>query len=271
MDSNELKNYTFITDTFEKLGFNDAFNKTLLDGMQKGLSEIQFGIARIKDRHDSKEELQVSPKVVEHSEKPGFYILTHYDATFKREGQEPVSQPISVFQMTGLNVEKARNLLDGGSVLNTVYEKKVPRTRWTQIDFNSPKLENGSFKQVNTPESEFNLVKTLSLLPRITSDKEDIVSRLQKGEKVPVTIKHIDGSTERVTIDVDARKKTINLLDSKSLSIPFTAAPAKVFEMLPPSKLQEEKQDGKEMSDLAKKALKGGEPQMEGGKKKKVS
>jgi len=254
----EQRNLNFLFDSMEKMGagVSKYYQQAILDGIKSRVPDIPLETIVFDFDKATHEKLQVTPRVIELS--PDFYVFKGYQAKLVQDGMEPKEHFFTSFQMAVFNVDKARNLLQGGSVLNTIKdENDIRQKRYTQLDLDSPKLESGNYRQINTYERDFNLIRTLSDMPDIPGKKkQEVVEKLQNGERVPVEITGNDRKKESVEFMIDARNKAVNLIDSTGQVIPFSVVEKRNFELLHSVKDDGKKKDEKpKLNPLASKAL----------------
>ena len=188
LDKDQLKNFTFITETLEKLGMGKVFDQVLRTGMLAGDPVIEKAAKFTFENPDGM--ARVTPRFERTEGDLGghFYLLKGFrESLLDKEGKETVSQFLPVFKKTGFTVEEGRNLLEGRAVLNRVFPMDGdPYTRYTRINFDE-KTENGNFKldNRNAANLDFDLAKGLSAIPFARSltqqEKEDVGRKLEKG------------------------------------------------------------------------------------------
>ena len=185
--------FDYVSSYFEWVGFGNVFHKQLEAGIKSGAEEIKFTPASIKDGDT---EIQFKPTVKEKDGEPGFYIFPEYSLTKLVKDKEVLSVDIPHYRKTGLKADEAIKVTNGITLFHSDgYEENSRRMGISAL---GQKPEEGTkYELVHSREKNFSLGKLLGKEDlRASQDEKNVfIKRLQKGEKVQVTLREKVGDT----------------------------------------------------------------------------
>ncbi len=207
------KNQMFILQTLEDLGFGKIFHEDARKAMAEGARTWTAKASTPWDER-TKEIITIEPVISEH--KPDFYILDGYKATRSGPDLKTTSQFFDVFKKTGFSLAEARELLRGGTVLNTVQNENGKYQRYTSINFDKPRGDNFELQHTRIRNAQdYDLVKILSQMKVVATpeQKEEYLQRLNRGEQVAMTVKP-DGIPVKVMVEAAPHEKAVRQISA---------------------------------------------------------
>ena len=227
----KANNIKFIGDTFINLKMGTVFHERLPEVLAENKSEATMA-ARFNMNEETGEKMLVRPKLLQ--SETGSYYLKGYEATLSRPDipkEAEKTQFINVYKMKGFDIDQTRQLLDGGSVLNTVVEKGETRTRYTALNFEE-KTKTGNYRKINVPKDQIDMIKLLGNgrldVIGTPAEKEKMIQQLETGATVTVNSRTLD----KIKIRLSAADKGIVARNMEGLVVKTAAMDVRTAEIV---------------------------------------
>jgi len=208
MTQDMQKNIDYLKSSFERIGFGNIYHTALEEGIKASLPSVPFQEAIFDGPNN--EQIRFKPTVVEAADRPGFYVFSGLTATKSVEGKPDQTISVNQFKMTGMNLEQAKAVLNGGTVYHTDGQDSsgVAKNYYSKIDFNQNLKEDGTLPIIRVAGKSFDFLALISKERIVASpdEKKDIIAKLQSGEKVQVTLRpenYTGGQYPRAVLQVD--------------------------------------------------------------------
>jgi len=208
MTQDMQKNIDYLKSSFERIGFGDIYHTALEEGIKASLPSVPFQEAIFDG--PNKEQIKFKPVVVEAADRPGFYVFSGLTATKSVEGKPDQTISVNQFKMTGMNLEQAKSVLNGGTVYHTDGQDSngVAKNYYSKIDFSKQPKEDGTLPLIRVAGKSFDFLALISKERIVANpdEKKEIIAKLQSGEKVQVTLRpenYTGGQYPRAVLQVD--------------------------------------------------------------------
>ncbi|MGB8190462.1 MAG: hypothetical protein WCF67_01025 [Chitinophagaceae bacterium] len=272
-----LKNYHYLTESLEKLGFGEALNNALKTKMELGFDEIELK-AKTKFAADEMAYSLKFSKGKTDVQGERFYFLNKIKATLTKQNEQPMEQEFALYKQRGYNAKEMFNLMDKRPVYKIFRREGENVGRWVKLDF-SNKDENGNAlaRPYYDNVTNFNLsreVGKLNLTFVDQKEKEQLLRDLQNGDRVSVTIRQ-NGMNEKAYLAVAPQIGGLVLYNTEMKEIKRTNT--NNIELVPDEKEPKvntviDKGNAAELPDATRKLVdKANHPDQKEGPKRKVS
>lgn len=271
-----VRNYQYLADTLEKLGFGEVLNNALQTKMKLGFPEFELKAKTNFEGADMNYTLQFGQGKSE-AEGEKFYFLNKVQATLTKQNEQPLTQEFSVYKQNGYDTKEMFNLLEKRPVYKMFRKEGENIGRWVKLDFaNKDERGNALTKPYYDNVTSFNLAREvgkLNLTFANQQEKEDLFRDLKKGDRVSVTMRQ-NGRNEKAYIAVAPQIGGLVLYNSEMKEIKRTNTHN--IEMVADEKAMKSSpamQNGQETLPEATKQLveKGANPEVKEGMKRRVS
>lgn len=223
-----LKNYQYLTEGLNSLGFGEKLNDALKTKMNLNMEsfELKAGGAFGKDQMNYAVTFEKGKAREDGGEQ--FYFLNRVKANIIKEDGQTQSHEFRLFNQRGFNTKEMYNLLDNRPVYKTFKNRQGELTgSWTKLDFTSVD-ENGNAMERRYYDNQINFqlakeVGKLNLVFANREEKEALLKDLQSGEMVEVSIKR-NGRMEKAYVGVPLQLGGVRMYDAEMKEIKRTDA-----------------------------------------------
>jgi hypothetical protein len=185
------KNLDYIKQSVSRAGFGGIFDQAIEAGIKTGAPQLDLPPAT--KTYSGGEMMEWVPKITENRNSPGFYNFNGYQASRITEGGEAHIQFVSIYKMSGMTIEQSRNALAGATVLHSEWNDKTEKRGfvYSRLDMSATPKAGENYPVISMDSNNIDLARLLSKEDIVgdTRQKEDLLNRLQSGERVQVTIK----------------------------------------------------------------------------------
>lgn len=203
MSTMNAENYEFLTQTIlPRFGFAQTFDNELLNQMKLGTEIIKL-TAEGNMGKDMKDKMEYTLKL-EYVPKDQRYYLNEIKATLTKDDGQTRTHAYQLFGQKGYDAGEIYKMLDNKFIYRDVQREGRELSRWSTIDpVRKDDEGNNIMRNYYDNTTKFSLVVELGKLPLAympQSDKEQLIRDMQQGEAGLATVKHKDGSRERVSL-----------------------------------------------------------------------
>ncbi|TXJ28989.1 MAG: hypothetical protein E6Q24_04745 [Chitinophagaceae bacterium] len=218
------KNYQYLSDSMEKMGFGNVLNNALKTKLELGFDEFElkaktrFGTDVVQ--YDLKFQKGKSPDVEEH-----YLFLNRVKTTLTKQNGKTMTQEFPLFKQNDYTKEQMYNMLENRPIYKIFRKDGEKIGRWVKLDFNN-KDENGnaSIRPYYDNVTNFSLereIGKLNLYFANRQEKEDMIRDLQNGELVAVSIR-TKGKNEDAYVSVAPQIGGLILFNSEMKEVKRT-------------------------------------------------
>jgi hypothetical protein len=282
-----VKNYQFLTESLNALGFSDKLNDALKTKMNLDMDSFELKASGVFGKDQMTYAVKVEKGKAREDGGEQFYFMNGVKATMIKEDAQIQSHDFRLFNQRGFNAKEMYNLLDERPVHKTFKNTQGELVgSWTRIDFSSlDENGNGQERRYFDEQTNFQLAKEVGKLNLVFAnreEKEGLLKDLRSGDLVEVSIKR-DGRMEKAYVGVPLQISGVRLYDANMKEIKRTDGNnLQVIEEKPTKANTAEKTndrgEGKDLPDSTKKLVEKseknqqqGQAQEPGGSKRRVA
>ena len=206
------KNYSFLTNSLTRLGFDGVFDKPLKAAMTLGKPHIEM-----QAELQGKDEKMLF--TFKFSQDGGdYYFLNNVETTLSKKEQNPITHDFFLYKQQGYNIQQMKNMLEGRSVYTAYRDENRLVELWRKIDF-SAKDERGNnlVRSTYADSNKFNLETELGKLPvqgMTSQERVAVISALKNGDRVGVTMKQ-GQNRERLFVEATPQLGVITVFNAQ--------------------------------------------------------
>jgi len=221
-----LKNYQYLSESIEKLGFGDKLNDALKTKMALGFSEFEVK-AKAKFGQDEMTYALKFGQGKSEVEGEKFYFLNSIKVTFAKQNEQSIEQSFQLYKGRGFDTKEMYNLMEKRPVYKMFRKDGENVGRWVKLDFSSKDENNNaairSYYDNTTRLDLSREIGKLNLTFANQQEKEMLLADLRRGDQVSVTIRR-DGRNEKAFVGVAPQIGGLILFNSEMKEIKRTSS-----------------------------------------------
>ncbi|MDB5209556.1 MAG: hypothetical protein JWQ30_383 [Sediminibacterium sp.] len=184
------KNYDYLVNAFDKLGFGGVFEQPMKAAMLLGKPEFEIG-ATLDFGKSEKMGFDFKLNTVDAGD---YYFMNNVKTVLSRENKPDIVHDFFLYKQQGYDIMQMKNMLEGRSVCTEFRKDGREVELWRRIDFTAQdERGNNLVRSTYAKDARFNLNIELGKLPMVNmtaADKEAILTGLKNGDRVAVTLKN---------------------------------------------------------------------------------
>jgi hypothetical protein len=222
------KNYDYLVNAFDKLGFGGVFEQPMRAAMLLDKPAFEIG-ANLDLGKGEKMGFDFKLNTVDGGD---YYFMNNVKTVLSRENKPDIVHDFFLYKQQGYGIMHMKNMLEGRSVCTEFRKEGREVELWRRIDFSAQdERGNNLVRSTYAKDVRFNLNIELGKLPMVNmtaADKEAILIGLKNGERVAVTLKN-GANRESSFLEASPHLGGISILNAKGERVGISNSQLKII------------------------------------------